>query len=56
MMDNDNDGSVTDDEYADFHTLFILPFEGCDTGKDNLLDGAELLACFTTKPEFPYLN
>jgi len=56
MMDSDNSGSVTDDEYADFHTLFIVPFEACDTGKDNLLDAAELLVCFTTKHELSFLN
>ena len=41
------DGAITDDEYADFHTLFITPFESCDTSKDNLLDGPELLDCFS---------
>ena len=53
---NFTDGSITDEEYKNFFDLFITPFVGCDTSKDNLLDAGELLLCFTTKPEFPFLN
>jgi hypothetical protein len=49
-------GSISDDEYGVFYSMFITPFVSCDTTKDNVLDAAELLVCFTTKPEFPFLN
>jgi hypothetical protein len=43
------DGSVTDDEYTDFHTLFIATFVACDTGKKNELTAAELTPCLCIK-------
>jgi len=47
-MDHDASGSVSDEEYQTFYTLFIAPFILCDTSKNNLLTAAELLVCFTT--------
>jgi hypothetical protein len=55
-MDHDGNGSITDEEYRVFFELFIQPFVNCDTSKNNILEAAELLLCFTTKPDFPFLN
>jgi len=45
MIDNDKDGSISDDEWTDFHTLFIAPWVLCDTGKVNVITAAELTLC-----------
>lgn len=32
LMDLDGNGSVSDEEYTNFYNMFIVPFEGCNTG------------------------
>lgn len=39
---------VTDDEWSEFFSTFLIFFQACDADKDNLLNPAEMAACLAT--------
>jgi len=42
------DGEIEENEYAVWYKLFIVPWELCDTDKDNFLTALEIRPCLNT--------
>ena len=51
FADRNKDDLLDMNEWEDFTTLYILPFDACDFNNDFLLDEAELKRCFEADPK-----
>jgi len=51
IIDTDKDDLIDLHEYHEFATLYIMPFESCDTGKDHLLSLKDFKICFAKDPK-----
>jgi len=47
---------ISQEQFDNFSTLIILPFEACDKSNDYLLDKAEIEACFKADPKSRFLD
>jgi hypothetical protein len=56
FADANRDDFVDHSEWNQFNTLFILPFESCDTKGDYLLNAAELKICFEADPRSSFVT
>lgn len=50
FMDSNRDDLIDHKEYDEFKTLFIMPFEACDTENKNLLNEEQFKTCFEADP------
>lgn len=50
-IDTDRDDLISPNEYHDFSVLYLMPFEACDTSKENLLSIKDFKLCFSKDPK-----
>ena len=51
IIDTNKDDLIDLKEYHEFATLYIMPFEACDAGKDHLLSLKDFKTCFAKDPK-----
>jgi hypothetical protein len=56
FSDQNHDDLIDQTEWDAFTTLYILPFEACDSNADYLLDAAEFKTCFNADPKSKLLQ
>ena len=55
FADRNKNDLLSQTEWDDFTTFYILPFETCDTNKDYLLDSKEFTMLFEKDPDSKYI-
>lgn len=56
IVDVDKDDLIDMKEWHDFTVLYVMPFESCDGGHDNLLSLKDFTECFAKDPKRQQIN
>lgn len=56
FIDSNRDDLIDSKEFDDFKTLYILPFEACDSDKKMLLNESQFKACFEADPKRKHIT
>ena len=56
FIDSNRDDLIDNKEFDDFKTLYILPFEACDSDKKMILNQAQFKTCFEADPKRQHIT